>query len=221
MTENDGVSSDALVGLSSLDDPVRRRLYELVAEQSQPVSREQAAKAVGIGRSLAAYHLDKLTDAGLLRTSYARRPGRSGPGAGRPAKLYSPTEGELTVSVPPRDYELLARLLAGSVEHDTTGTVREAANLAAYAAGQAAAEFDADLMTTLRSSGYRPITDDKGHIELRNCPFRRPAREHPELVCGLNRSLVEGIVSATNEAEATLDPRPGGCCVLVRTGEEG
>src|SRR5450759_3149651 len=106
----------ALAGLSTLDDTLRRQLYEYVTECGEPTSREQAAAAAGIGRTLAAYHLDKLADAGLLVTSYQRPAGRSGPGAGRPAKLYTRAEQELNVSVPPRDYELLARLLVSAVQ---------------------------------------------------------------------------------------------------------
>lgn len=214
---DDDVDWEALAGLSSLDDPVRRRLYRVVAEHDGPASRDEAAAATGISRSLAAYHLDKLVDAGLLRAGYARPSGRGGPGAGRPAKLYSQTDGDLRVSVPPRDYELLARLLAAAVAHDESGVVREAANRAAYAAGRAAVDADADLLATLRRSGYQPRAEVNGDIELRNCPFRRPAREHREVVCGLNRSLLDGIISASTEPDsrAIPDSRPGRCCVLV------
>ena len=114
----------ALNGLSHLDDPLRRQLYEYVIESDGPVSREQAAAAASIGRTLAAYHLDKLAEAGLLTVSYQRPAGRGGPGAGRPAKLYTRAAREITVSVPPRDYELLARLLVASVEQDASGAVR-------------------------------------------------------------------------------------------------
>ena len=73
-----------LASLSSLDDPVRRRLYEVVTRQPAPVSRDEAASAAGIGRALAVYHLDKLVESGLLTASYSRPPGRSGPGPAAP-----------------------------------------------------------------------------------------------------------------------------------------
>ena len=107
---------DALAALSSLDEPVRRRLYEHVAGAERPVSRDEAAAAAGIGRSLAAYHLDKLADQGFLAVCYERRSGRSGPGAGRPAKLYARSGREFAASVPARDYELVAELLAEAAE---------------------------------------------------------------------------------------------------------
>src|SRR5689334_22236948 len=116
----------ALSGLVHLDDPLRRRLYEYVADSDGPVSQDQAAAVTGIGRSLAAYHLDKLADAGLLTVGYQRLTGRNGPGAGRPAKLYTRSSREMRVSVPPRDYELLARLLLAAVEQDASGAVRAA-----------------------------------------------------------------------------------------------
>ena len=115
-----------LASLSSLDDPVRRRLYEVVCERAEPVGRDEAAAAAGVGRALAVYHLDKLVEAGLLTASYQRPPGRSGPGAGRPAKLYMRSDREFAVTVPPREYELAARLLVQAVESDPSGNSRAA-----------------------------------------------------------------------------------------------
>src|ERR1700729_2847140 len=107
-----------LSAVSSLDDPVRGRLYQAVAGSARPAGRDEAAAAAGIGRPLAAYHLDKLVELGLLTASYQRPPGRGGPGAGRPAKRYARSAAEFTVAVPPREYELAARLLAAAVEAD-------------------------------------------------------------------------------------------------------
>lgn len=208
----------SLAGLSHLDDPLRRRLYEYVADHDAPVSRDAAAAAVDIGRTLAAYHLDKLTDAGLLTAHYRRPEGRGGPGAGRPAKLYTPATQEMTVSVPPRDYELLARLLVSSVEHDADGTVRKAVNEAARDAGKrAGSESGGNVLGTLRNCGYLPYVDDEGHINLRNCPFHVVAQDHKDVVCGLNLHLVEGIIAACGDlrAHAELEPQPDRCCVVV------
>src|SRR5260370_26852090 len=112
--------------LSSLDDRVRRRLYEVVRERAERVGRDEAASAAGIGRALAVYHLDKLVESGLLTASYQRPPGRSGPGAGRPAKLYTRSDREFAVTVPPREYELAARLLVQAVEADPSDRSRAA-----------------------------------------------------------------------------------------------
>ena len=81
----------ALNGLSHLDDPLRRQLYEYVIESDGPVSREQAAAAASIGRTLAAYHLDKLAEVGLLTVSY-QRPGWAGGTGGRaPGQALHPS----------------------------------------------------------------------------------------------------------------------------------
>jgi len=127
-----------LAALSGLDDPVRARLYQFVSESTEPVGRDEAAAAIGIGRALAAYHLDKLVGFGLLTASYQRAAGRTGPGAGRPAKIYTRSGREFSVTVPPRDYELAAHLLASAVESDRGGLCREALR-------DAAREFGADL----------------------------------------------------------------------------
>jgi predicted ArsR family transcriptional regulator len=214
--------------LSSLDDELRSRLYGYVRSQREPVSRDQAAEAVGISRSLAAYHLDKLTDAGLLAVDYQRPAGRGGPGAGRPAKVYARTDDEFTVSVPPRDYELLARLLVESTERDQTGSVRTAVGDAAADAGRKAAEqaraalpadpsSDEVVVCALHAVGYEPDRGPDGNIELRNCPFHRLAREHPETVCGLNLELIRGVLqqAPADPDRAQLRPRPDRCCVVV------
>src|SRR5438445_12391996 len=89
----------ALDSAAALADPVRRRLHRFVTEATEPVGRDEAATAAGISRSLAGYHLDQLVDEGLLATTFARRGGRSGPGAGRPAKLYERAPVEVTVQL--------------------------------------------------------------------------------------------------------------------------
>jgi len=208
----------ALNGLSHLDDPLRRQLYEYVIESDGPVSREQAAAAATIGRTLAAYHLDKLAEAGLLTVSYQRPAGRSGPGAGRPAKLYTHANREITVSVPPRDYELLAKLLVTSVEHDGSGAVRAAVNEAAAEAGRrAGGQTGGNVLGALRNCGYLPRTGDDGRITLRNCPFHMVAQDHRDVVCGLNLHLVRGVIAGCGDrhAHAELDAHPDRCCVVV------
>jgi predicted ArsR family transcriptional regulator len=208
----------ALTGLSHLEDPLRRQLYEYVAEADGAVSREQAAAAASIGRTLAAYHLDKLAEAGLLTISYQRPAGRAGPGAGRPAKLYTRATRELTISVPPRDYVLLATLLVASVEQDHSGAVRTAVNAAAEQAGRrAGSETGGNVVGALRNCGYLPRAGDDGHIILRNCPFHVVAQDHRDVVCGLNLRLVEGIIDGCGDphAHAELQPDPDRCCVVV------
>ena len=209
-----------LASLSSLDDPVRRRLYEVVRERAEPVGRDEAAAAAGVGRALAVYHLDKLVEAGLLAASYQRPPGRSGPGAGRPAKLYVRSDREFAVTVPPREYELAARLLVQAVEADPSGRSRavllEAARrLGAELAGAAGAAED--LEGALAGHGYEPSRGGDGVIRLRNCPFRQLAEQHRDVVCGMNLGLIEGILAGlgADGLRPVLDPQPGRCCVAI------
>jgi predicted ArsR family transcriptional regulator len=207
--------------LSVLSDPTRRRAYDHVCEQGRPVGREELASALGIGRTLAAYHLDRLAAEGLLSVSYERRSGRSGPGAGRPAKLYVRSQRELAVSIPPRDYGLAARLLAHAAAHDQGGATRRALRDAAGSLGReiAAEAPDApDLAALLRARGYEPFRDDDGVMRLRNCPFHAVAQSHPEVVCDMNLSLLGGLLAGldADDVEAALEPGPGRCCVAIR-----
>jgi predicted ArsR family transcriptional regulator len=212
-----------LASLSSLDDPVRRRLYEVVTRQPGPVSRDEAASAAGIGRALAVYHLDKLVESGLLTASYQRPPGRSGPGAGRPAKLYARSDREFAVTVPPREYELAARLLVQAVEADPGGSSRAALAEAARRLGTelgsafrpTAAERSVEGVLT--QQGYEPCRGGDGVIRLRNCPFHQLAEQHRDVVCGMNLALVEGLVAGLGAGgwHPALDPRPGHCCVAI------
>lgn len=204
--------------LIALSDPVRRQLYEYVCSRDGPVHREEAATSVGISRTLAAYHLDRLTEAGLLTTSYARTSGRSGPGAGRPAKHYERAQDEVSITVPPRSYDLLARLLAEVVAADDSGRVTSALMMAADAEGRATAADSRDLVVSLRGRGYQPVVADNGSIDLHNCPFHHLAQEHTQLVCGVNLALLRGCLSGRGEDpdRADLRPRPGRCCVTIR-----
>ncbi|HEV2255642.1 MAG TPA: helix-turn-helix domain-containing protein [Streptosporangiaceae bacterium] len=210
-----------LASLSSLDDPVRRRLYEVVRERAEPVGRDEAAAAAGVGRALAVYHLDKLVEAGLLTASYQRPPGRSGPGAGRPAKLYMRSDREFAVTVPPREYELAARLLVQAVEADPSGNSRAALLKAARRLGAELGSLFrpgvAGLDGALAGHGYEPRRGEDGVIRLRNCPFHQLAEHHREVVCGMNLGLIEGILAGLGAEglRPVLDPQPGHCCVTI------
>jgi predicted ArsR family transcriptional regulator len=222
-----------LTGLAGLGDPIRRALYRYVADRGVPVSRDDAAHAVGISRPLAAYHLDKLVDDGLLEPRYHRRGGRRGPGAGRPAKHYVRTDRQIELSLPARDYAALAELLAGAVEADPSGAARAALNRAAdtlgaelgtEAASWTAPDGDPDqvlaaVRQALAARGYEPYDDPDGTIRLRNCPFDRIAAQHRQLVCGANHAMLQALTDQVDgdppTVRAVLDPQPGRCCVTL------
>ena len=108
-----------VAGVASLAEPQRRVLYRYVVAKGRAVGKDEAALVLGVARSVAGFHLDRLAADGLLTTEYRRLTGRQGPGAGRPAKLYRRAEGELAVSLPPRQYDLAAGLLAAAVNRAT------------------------------------------------------------------------------------------------------
>src|SRR5688572_10198722 len=111
-----------LDAMAALREPTRRRLYQYVERQLEAVSRDEAAEAIGITRALAAFHLDKLVEVGVLKAEYRRLSGRSGPGAGRTSKLYRRSRNQFAVSLPHRNHELLARLLAASFGSSAAGS---------------------------------------------------------------------------------------------------
>lgn len=208
---------DVFEAVGALGDPVRRRLYRQVVGSPDPVGRDAAAAGAGVSRSLAAFHLDRLVEAGLLAVTFQRLSGRSGPGAGRPAKLYQRAPGEQAVSLPPRAYDAAGRLLAGVVE--AAGLDRELQS-AARAAGveQGATLADgADPVAALAARGYEPYWDEET-LRMNNCPFHALADEFPALVCGMNLALIEGLLpgcAGGADWTATMDPLSRGCCVAL------
>lgn len=214
---SDRSTGDQLEPLCSLDDPTRRRLYDYVAAQDEPVTRDQASSALDLDRSTVAYHLDKLVDSELLAASFARPDGRGGPGAGRPAKHYERSAQEFAVSVPPRDYRLAAELLARAAGADTSGTVRKALENAAAELGRELATETtlpaSDLLEHLTKQGFEPFRDGEV-IRLRNCPFHQLAKQHTELICGMNLAMLTEVTEVTDgRFDARLDPAPDRCCV--------
>ena len=225
-------SPEDLQAIASLDEPARRALYEWVATAGHAVGRDEAAAAVGVSRALAAFHLDRLVRDGLLVPEYRRLTGRTGPGAGRPAKLYRRAPREVTVSLPERRYETAAKLFAETLDRLSGGRgpspeLEDAAREVGEASGETAATEAgrprsrsgrrAAVVAALRERGYEPFTDDDGDIRLRNCPYHALVDEHRPLVCGMNVALVKGLIHGARGAglSARLDSRPGLCCVAI------
>jgi predicted ArsR family transcriptional regulator len=227
---NPGSLDDRVSAIATLQEPVRRSLYLHVAAQAGEVSRDEAAAAVGIQRALAAFHLDKLVEAGLLEASYRRLSGRSGPGAGRPAKLYRRSSAEHAVSFPPRHYDWAAELRAEAVEEADERPARSSLKKVARRFGQQLGEAArrglsarasrarrlAALSEALGRYGYEPRQEGRS-VRLSNCPFHALSERLRELVCGMNLSLLQAAVDAMGggDLEARPDPRPGECCVTL------
>src|SRR5207249_2384477 len=125
-----------IAAIASLDEPIRRGLYLYVLARRREVGRDEAARALRIARALAAFHLDKLAEHGLLETSYRRLTRRRGPGAGRPAKLYRPASRALVFTLPARRYELAGRVFVRAVAAAGSSATRRMLARAARAAGR-------------------------------------------------------------------------------------
>lgn len=208
------------VGL--LAEPTRRQLYRYVSAAGRAVSREEAAEGADVPLHSAKFHLDKLVEGGLLATEFHKLTGRTGPGSGRPSKHYRRHDTEIAVTLPPRHYGLLSRVLADAVAAatDSGEPVRQVVGRVARDIGREIGREHAEgggVTTALRSCGYEPTT--VGHeVILRNCPFRQVVSRHPELVCRLNLDFVTGLLEGSGIAsdEAQLAPAPGRCCVTLR-----
>ncbi len=175
------------------------------------MSRDDAAEAVGISRQVAAYHLDRLTDDGLLEVEFRRLTGREGPGAGRPSKLYKRSDRVHEVSIPPRRYELAARILLDAAREGHLGS--EALVAVARRTGEDLGQVG--LQAALKSTGYEPVTEG-GETRFRNCPFHALRDRDRGTTCGLNLALVEGMVEGSGaKTKAVLAPEEGYCCVRL------
>jgi predicted ArsR family transcriptional regulator len=225
---DDATREARILAVATLEEPTRRRLYDHVVRQTAAVTRDEAATALGLPRATAAFHLDRLVDEGLLDVVYERRTGRSGPGAGRPSKLYHRSERHVEVSLPEHRYDLAGRLLAAAIEDaETTGESPRAAldrrarqlghDLAAVARGTSTAETGDDaVMSILEAHGFEPRADEDA-IVLGNCPFHTLAQQHTDLVCEMNLCLLDGLLTGLDGSRlhARLKPEPGRCCVRL------
>ena len=220
-----------IAAIASLDEPVRRGLYRYVVARRREVGRDEAARALHISRALAAFHLDKLAEQGLLEVSYRRLTRRRGPGAGRPAKLYRRSGRALAFTLPARHYELAGRLLVRAVADAASPATRRALERAARAAGRqlgAAARRSArggtasprglsEALAVLSEFGFEP-TRTNGQVRLSNCPFEALAQECRPLVCGMSLALVRGALTGIRARgmRAELRPASGLCCVILQ-----
>jgi len=200
-----------------LADPLRRRVYAAVVEHGEGVTREQVAHELELPRSTAAFHLERLAAGGLLAVEFRRLNGRSGPGAGRPAKLYRRGDSEFALSVPRRLYGVAGSVMAEAIDQAQSGASPKAAlHEAATRAGHRLAAGATDLEAALVREGFEPRVDG-GDTVLGTCPFHTLAQQHPGVVCDLNHALVCAMADEVGEASdrVQLDPGAGGCCLRI------
>ncbi|GAA4202740.1 helix-turn-helix transcriptional regulator [Actinocatenispora rupis] len=221
----------AIRAIAALDDELRRGMYEFIRDARRPVTRDEAAAAVGISRKLAAFHLDKLVAAGVLHATFQRATGLRR--VGRAPKVYEPTGGDIRVSLPPRQYDLLAGILldavlaAGADEGARDAAVRTARERGHEIGadhrrrtrpGRLGAERALTIATgLLESHGFAPARDSPRCVRLRNCPFHPLAERAPDTVCAINHAFLDGLLDGLDARSVTarLAPQAGECCVRL------
>ena len=213
-------------GIGALADETRRALYEYVVAQREPVGRGEAATALDLAAHVASFHLDRLVDEGLLETEFRRLTGRTGPGSGRPSKLYRRADREFAVSLPPRQYDLVGEILAAAVARAADGddlddSLSASSRDQGLGVGKSARDGGVgaaleDLAEVLTAQGYEAHLDE-AVATLDNCPFDTLARRHTALVCGINQTFVQGVADGLGcrDGAARLEPGEGRCCVRV------
>lgn len=231
---------------TALGDPTRRRIFFFVREAQDLVGKDEVAAGVGVERRLAAFHLDKLVEQGFLRAEFQRRTGRTGPGAGRPAKLYALTEAEVSVSLPERHYDLLAELLLRAMSDGSDAPTQAVLERVGYDFGRevgmrqlaerggdatplsarsTTTEAIAEVVRLLSRYGFAAESDGADAIKACSCPFEEMAFHDPARVCGLDRSIWRGILSAfapeATLAEATTRAQGDEACVAHVVGPAG
>lgn len=215
-----------------LSAPERYRLYEYVANQPTSVTRDEAAQALDVSRALAAFHLNKLVKAGLLKASYRRLSARTGPGAGRTAKLYHRSRHEFEVTLPNRQHRLLAGLLAESVTRpaDEVPGVEPAHEYGRLLGSMARKgvparsthkQLLACVEAILGEFGFEPYRASDTEVRLRNCPFDPWSRRFTGVVCVAGLGIVTGVIDGVHAQglRVSRDMRPDACCPVVRISE--
>lgn len=225
----------AIRAVAALDEPSRRSMYAFIRDARRPVTRDEAAEAIGISRKLAAFHLDKLVEAGVLRSHYA--PVHGIRKVGRTPKVYEPSDLDIRVSIPPRQLDVLAGILVDAVLTEASDErAGDAALRVARSHGEAVGaeerartrpgRLGAERALTLTAAllerhGFEPAREAPTCLRLRNCPFHPLAAKAPGLVCAINHAYLSGVLAGLNAPtlQAVLAPSPPDCCVELKPRE--
>lgn len=216
---------------SALADRQRREIYLHVRRASAALTKDAVAAGVGISRTLATFHLERLLEEGLLLAKFERR---AASGAGRPSKHYYASDAAITLTIPDRRYDVAAEILSRAVVDPASGGAAgtrsmELARERGLAVGASFAKDNgirpsrgasaAQTETLLEEMGYEPRRDGV-RIELANCPFHALIEE-PFLICGMNKHLLDGALEGCGaKLVATMQHAAGHCCVVVHPKEE-
>ena len=180
--------------LDAIGDQELRETLVYTRARPLPVTADEVAAAHGVHRNVARGRLERLADAGLLIRSFERRTGRTGPGAGRPAKTYRVAPELSAIEFPERRYEQLIGLVVDAMpERARRDRLREIGiafgrELAREARLRPAKGFRTGLgrvCAALGNLGYQAsvaeVTDERAVITTATCPLRPLVRTRPRL----------------------------------------
>jgi predicted ArsR family transcriptional regulator len=201
--------------ISALQDPTRRRiLLDFYVHQTEWTTAE-VAEAVGVHRTVAHAHLERLVALGYLVSGQRR--GTSG----KPAKLYRLTGRQIELSYPVRRFARLAAELAQALRGVSEGS---------DAARQAGRRYGASLVTKPADSPesalhqLAPLAADytfaDGEIVARNCIFREACERAQDIVCEFHAGILEGALRQAGldlRTAAFRDYAEKGCAYQVLT----
>ncbi len=192
--------------LKALGDNTRYAIYLELARSPAPRSTSDIADTLGLHVNTVRPHLDRMRDVGLLDL----RVGATG-GVGRPQHLYSLATDAPSLGLEPPAFPRLAAMLlrmadaAGLEGADAAEAGREQGRLDAEGFAPGTPCLDA-LMGQLAEMGFDPeVEGDAAGVTVgfTHCPFRDLAEANPDLVCGLHRGMVEGLVDRLGDDEVT------------------
>lgn len=228
--------------LDVLGDPALRSTALFVRAQPDPVSADEVAAALGVSRTVARWRLERLAEAGLLAAGFERRNGRTGPGAGRPAKTYAPAVETAAIEFPRRRYEALVRLLIDRLPRRGRRQLGEVGyafglELAAAAGLRRGTALSTALERLCRGLGrlgfqatVERVTEEQAVLVSSTCPLR------PLVVAGhearaIDQGMWQGLIAAAAgedtargvrcETRDCLDRRSPCRIVLTLPGTEG
>jgi len=181
--------------LAAVGDPELREALLFARSHARPVTADELAHEKGLHRNVARSRLERLVEAGLLAVGYERRTGRSGPGAGRPAKTYSVVPQLESIEFPLGRGESLAGLLvAALVARGGEKPLRDVGiefgrDLARSAKLRPARSLETGferVCAAVRRLGYQASLEQIGVkgavIATPTCPLRPLVRARPEAV---------------------------------------
>ncbi|HZU19853.1 MAG TPA: helix-turn-helix domain-containing protein [Gaiellaceae bacterium] len=193
--------------LEAVGDRELRATLLLVRARAEPVTADEVAEAQGIHRNVARFRLERLVEAGLLSSAYERRSGRSGPGAGRPAKTYGAAPELRSIAFPDRRYETLLRLVLDAVP--ARGRTRRLRAIGAAYGDELARGLELRpakslragieaMCAAVRSLGFQASVEEVGDgravIATPTCPLRPLVREYPD-AAEIDRGMWSGLAA--------------------------